>query len=343
MMTMKHAVYAALGAALFASPVAANEGDTINAIKERGELVCGTSTGTAIGLSTLDDAGKWSGLEVDYCRAVAAALLGDADKVRFVPLEFKNAFAALQSSSVDLLARAATWTYARDTELKFDWAGVYMYDGQGFLVKKDLGVSKLAELDGASICVSAGTTTELNLADYFRTHSLGYTPIVANSREQNLANLEAGRCDAYTNERGGLAASRLGLVQPDDYVILPEVISKEPLGPIVRQNDPQFRDVAAWTLHALVAAEELGITQENVVGLAESSQNPEIQRLLGKTSDFGAKLGLSNDWAVSVISAVGNYGEIFERHLGEGSPVKLDRGLNTLWTQGGLLYAPPIR
>jgi general L-amino acid transport system substrate-binding protein len=342
-MNIKHAACAALGIGLLASPAAASEGETINAIKQRGEVVCGTSTGTAIGLSTLDNAGKWSGLEVDYCRAVAAALLGDADKVRFAPLEFKNAFAALQSGSVDLLARAATWTYTRDTELKFDWVGVYMYDGQGFLVKKDLGVTKLAELDGASICVSAGTTTELNLADYFRTHSLGYTPIVANSREQNLANLESGRCDAYTNERGGLAASRLGLGEPDDYVILPEIISKEPLGPIVRQNDPLFRDVAAWTLHALVAAEEFGITQENVSASAEASQNPEIQRLLGKTGDFGAKLGLSNDWAVTVISAVGNYGEIFERHLGAGSPVKLDRGLNTLWTDGGLLYAPPIR
>ena len=343
MTTMKHAVCAVLGIALLAGPAAAEEGATIKAIKERGELVCGTSTGTAIGLSTLDDAGKWSGLEVDYCRAVAAALLGDAAKVRFAPLEFKNAFAALQSGSVDLLARAATWTYTRDTEMKFDWVGVYMYDGQGFLVKKNLGVSKLAELDGASICVSAGTTTELNLADYFRTHSLAYTPIVANSREQNLANLEVGRCDAYTNERGGLAASRLGLGQPDDYMILPEIISKEPLGPIVRQNDSQFRDVAAWTLHALVAAEEFGITQENAAALAESSENPEIQRLLGKTGDFGGKLGLANDWAVAAISAVGNYGEVFERHLGEGSPVKLDRGLNRLWTQGGLLYAPPIR
>src|SRR3546814_744411 len=201
MTTIKHAICATLGLAIFASPAVADEGETIGAIKERGELVCGTSTGTAIGLSTLDDSGKWTGLEVDYCRAVAAALLGDADKVRFVPLEFKNAFAALQSGSVDMLARAATWTYSRDTELKFDWVGVYMYDGQGFLVKKGLGVSELAELDGASICVSAGTTTELNLADYFRTHNLAYTPIVANSREQNLANLEAGRCDAYTNER----------------------------------------------------------------------------------------------------------------------------------------------
>lgn len=280
---------------------------------------------------------------MDYCRAVAAALFGDPTKVRFAPLEFKNAFAALQSGSVDMLARAATWTFSRDTEMKFDFAGIYMYDGQGFLVKKSLGVTKLADLGGASICVSAGTTTELNLSDYFRTNQLEYTPIVANSREQNLANLEAGRCDAYTNERGGLAASRLGLGEPDAYVILDEIISKEPLGPIVQQDDPAFHDIAAWTLFALIAAEEYGITAANAAELAASSANPEVQRLLGKTGDFGAKLGLANDWAVKVISSVGNYGEIFDRNLGNGSPVKLVRGLNELWTKGGLLYAPPVR
>lgn len=342
-MTMRYAICTLLGAGLLAAPAVASEGETVDAIMARGEVLCGTSTGTAIGLSTLDDAGEWSGLEVDYCRALAAALLGDATKVRFVPLEFKNAFAALQSGSVDLLARAATWTFTRDTEMKFDWAGIYMYDGQGFMVRQDLGVAELADLDGAAICVSAGTTTELNLADYFRTNGLDYTPIVANSREQNLANLEAGRCDAYSNERGGLAASRLGLRNPEEYVILPEIISKEPLGPIVRQDDAVFRDVAAWTLNALIAAEEFGITQDNVAELAVFSENPEIQRLLGTTGDFGAKLGLANDWAVTAIAAVGNYGEIFHRHLGDGSPVGLDRGLNALWTDGGLLYTPPIR
>ncbi|AWC23164.1 amino acid ABC transporter substrate-binding protein [Aminobacter sp. P9b] len=339
----RHAFWGLVGLGILATPALAGEGDRVNAIKSRGELVCGTSTGTTIGLSTLDASGKWAGLEIDYCRAVAAAMFGDATKVKFAPLEFKNAFAALQSGSVDMLARAAAWTYSRDTEMKFDYAGVYMYDGQGFLVKKSLGVSKLAELGGASVCVSAGTTSELNLSDYFRSNGLEYTPIVANSREQNLANLEAGRCDAYTNERGGLAASRLGLGAPDDYVILEEIISKEPLGPIVQQDDPAFRDIASWTLFTLIAAEEKGITSANVAEMAASSENPEIQRMLGKTGDFGAKLGLANDWVVKVISSVGNYGEIFDRNLGNGSPVKLARGQNELWSNGGLLYAPPVR
>jgi general L-amino acid transport system substrate-binding protein len=333
-------------AALSLAPLAnsyAAEGDTVNAIKQRGMLSCGTSTGTSVGLSTLDDKGDWKGLEIDYCRALAAALLGDVTKVKFVPLEFKNAFAALQSSSVDVLARAATWTYTRDTEMRFDFAGIYMYDGQGFLVSKKLGVKSAKDLNGASICVSGGTTTELNLADYFRTNRLRYTPIVANSREQHQANLEAGRCDAYTNERGGLAASRTALKNPDDYVILPEVISKEPLGPIVRQEDPRFKDIAAWTLNLLIAAEEHGITAANVAEAVEGSTNPEIQRMLGKTGEFGSKLGLANGWAVTVIKAVGNYGEMFERNLGSQSPVKLDRGQNRLWSDGGLLYAPPFR
>ncbi len=339
----KHMLWGIVGLSVMATSALAGEGDRVKAVKERGELICGTSTGTTIGLSTLDASGKWTGLEVDYCRAVAAALFGDAEKVKFAPLEFKNAFAALQSGSVDMLARAAAWTYTRDTEMKFDYAGVYMYDGQGFLVKKSLGVSKIADLSGASVCVSAGTTTELNLSDYFRSNKLEYTPIVTNSREQNLANLEAGRCDAYTNERGGLAASRLGLSAPDDYVILEEIIAKEPLGPIVQQDDPAFRDIAAWTLNTLINAEEKGITSANVAELAASSENPEIQRMLGKTGDFGAKLGLANDWVVKVISQVGNYGEIFDRNLGEGSPVKLARGQNELWSNGGLLYAPPVR
>jgi general L-amino acid transport system substrate-binding protein len=294
-------------------------------------------------MSTLDDQGNWNGLEVDFCRAVAAAILGDGDSVRFTPLEFKNAFAALQSGSVDMLARSATWTFSRDSELQFDWAGVYIYDGQGFLVRKDLGVASIAELDGASICVTGGTTTELNMADFFRANGLDYTPIVANGREQHYANLEARRCDAYTNERGGLAASRLALSEPDDYMILDQIISKEPLGPIVRQDDPLFRDIAAWTLNVLVSAEEFGVTQANVARMAQNPENPEVGRMLGATGDFGAKLGLANDWAVKVVAAGGNYGEIFDRNLGAGSPVGLARGFNALWRDGGLMYSPPIR
>ncbi len=341
-MKMK-SIYTFLSITLLASPVVAQGTPTVDAIKARGALICGVSTGTSIGMSTLDDVGKWAGLEVDYCRAVAAAILGDGDKVRFTPLEFKNAFAALQSSSVDILARSATWTFTRDSELKFDYAGVYIYDGQGFLVRKDSGISDVSELDGASICVLGGTTTELNLADYFRSNGLSYKPINGSSREQLVANLEAGRCDSLTNERGGLAATRLAFGNPDDFVVLDEIISKEPLGPIVRQDDPLFRDIASWSLKILISAEELGITQGNVKDMAGNSTNPEVGRILGKTGEFGAKLGLENDWAVTVIAAVGNYGEIFDRNLGAGSPVKLERGVNALWTNGGLMYSPPVR
>lgn len=332
-----------LGAVTSTASTYAAEEATLNAIKQRGEVTCGVSTGATVGMSTLDDKGNWAGLEVDFCRALATAILGSPEKVKFVPLEFKNAFAALSSSSVDLLARSATWTYSRDAEMKLEWPIVYIYDGQGFLVRKALGVKSSKELDGASICVSGGTTTELNLADYFRTNNLKYTPIVANSREQNLANLEAGRCDAYSNERGGLAANRAALPKADEYVVLPDVISKEPLGPVVRQDDPKFRDIVAWTFYAWVLAEEFGITKANVADEAANSKNPEVQRLLGKTGDFGAKLGLANDWAARVIATTGNYGEIYERNLGTGSKVNLTRGQNELWSKGGLLYAPPMR
>jgi general L-amino acid transport system substrate-binding protein len=343
-MNAKQSALAALFAATVSSASAlAAEGDILQAIKQRGDVVCGVSTGLNIGMSTIDEKGNWAGLEAEFCRAIAVAILGDAERVKFVPLEFKNAFAALTSGSVDLLARSATWTYTRDTEMKFEWPVVYMYDGQGFLVRKSLGVKNAKELNGATICVSAGTTTELNLADYFRANSLKYTPIVASGREQNLANLEAGRCDAYSNERGGLAANRAALPKADEYVVLPDVISKEPLGPVVRQDDPKFRDVVAWTFYAMVLAEEFGITKDNVVDQAANAKHPEIQRLLGKTGEFGAKLGLPNDWAVKVISITGNYGELYERNLGLDSKVKLVRGQNELWSKGGLIYAPPMR
>ena len=343
-MTLASKVVCAVGMlASTATAGIAGDGDTIKAIKQRGEIVCGVSPGLNVGMSTLDDKGNWAGLEVEFCRALAAATLASPERVKFVPLDFKNAFAALTSSSVDLLARSASWTYARDTEMRLEWPVVYMYDGQGFLVRKALGVKSAKELNGASICVSAGTTTELNLADYFRANNLKFTPIVSAGREQNLANLESGRCDAYSNERGGLAANRAALPKPDDYVVLPDVISKEPLGPVVRQDDPHFRDVVAWTFYALVLAEEFGITKANAADHAAKAANPEVQRLLGKTGDFGAKLGLSNDWAVKVIATAGNYGEVYEHNLGSGSRVNLSRGLNELWSKGGLIYAPPMR
>ena len=325
------------------SSASAAEGDTVKAVRSRGSLNCGTSTGTSVGLSTLDDRGEWRGFEVDFCRAVAAALLGDATKVVFSPLEFRNVFAALQGGKVDLVGSGATWTYTRDSELQLDFPGVYLFDGQGFMVAKKLGIKSAEELGGASICVTGGSTTELNLADWFRSRKLAYTPIVSTNREQNQSNLEAGRCDAYTNERGGLAASRLALKNPDDFVVLPDVISKEPTSPVIRQDDARFRDVVAWTLNLLITAEELGLTQANVKDASTSDNRPEVQRLLGRTGEYGAKLGLSNDWAVTVITAVGNYGEVFERNLGSGSKVKLERGLNRLWSKGGLLYSPPFR
>ncbi|WP_052341179.1 amino acid ABC transporter substrate-binding protein [Salinarimonas rosea] len=324
-------------------PVAAQAGPTLDAVKARGVLNCGVSTGTSIGKSTLDDSGNWTGFEADFCRAVAAAILGDATAVEFVPLEFKNAFASLQSGSVDMLARSATWTLSRDAELGFEWAGVYLYDGQGFLVSKASGVTSAEQLDGASICVTSGTTTELNLADYFRTKGMSYTPITVGSPDQSIANLEAGRCDAYTNEVGGLASYRLGLSDPAAYTILPDVISKEPLGPVVRQDDPQFEDVVEWTLYALVIAEEFGLTKDGVAQAAATTQRPEMRRFLGAEGEFGAKLGLPNDWAVKVIQATGNYGELFERTLGSQSDAGIARGVNRLWSEGGLLYAPPVR
>ncbi|WP_342363777.1 amino acid ABC transporter substrate-binding protein [Terrarubrum flagellatum] len=340
--TSKSALLGLCAILAWASPGVAQT-DTVGAIKSRGDLICGTSTGGSPGLSTLDDKGAWAGLEVDYCRALAAAILGNPDRVKFAPLEFKNAFAALTSGSVDLLARTATWTFTRDVELRFDWPVVYLHDGQGFMVRKSLGVKAAKDLDGASICVTGGSTTELNLADFFRAHKLKYIPIVASGREQNIANLEANRCDAYSNERGGLAANRSALPKPDDYVILPDVVSKEPTGPVVRQDDARFRDIVAWTFYALVIAEEFGVTRANVIEQASGSDNPEVQRLLGKTGEFGSKLGLANDWAVKVISAAGNYGEIYNRNLGADSRIKLARGQNELWKNGGLIYAPPMR
>ncbi|MEN5084561.1 amino acid ABC transporter substrate-binding protein [Bosea sp. TWI1241] len=328
---------------LAATTAQADSGATQKAIAARGAVNCGVSSGVQTGMSTLDSNAKWSGFEVDFCRAVAAAVLGDAEKVKYVPLEIKTAFATLQSGGIDLLARTATHTFIRDVELNVAWPGVYLYDSQGFLAKKSLGVKSAKELEGASICVSAGSNYELNLADFFRKNGMKFTPVTANTRDQNEKNLASGRCDVYANVLSALAGAVSKLGNPDEWVVLPELISMEPIGPVVRKDDSRFRDIVAWTLNALVAAEELGITQANVEQMKASSTSPEVQRLLGTTGDFGAKLGLDNAWAFNAVKAVGNYGEMFDRNLGAKSPIKLQRGLNNLWNAQGLMSAPLLR
>ncbi len=312
---------------------------TIDAIKARGTLNCGVGTGTP-GFSNPDDKGVWTGFDVDYCRAVAAVLFNDPSKVTYKPTSAKDRFPALQSGEVDLLSRTTTWTLSRD--VGFVFAGVMYYDGQGFIVKKSLGLKSVKELKGATICVQTGTTTELNLADYFRTNNLDYKSVVFEKPDESVSAYESGRCDAYTTDQSGLFSQRLKMKTPDDNVILPEIISKEPLGPLVRQGDFQWFTLTKWVYYALINAEELGITQKNVDEMLNSA-NPEIKRVLGKDGDFGKSLGVDNDWIVRIVKAVGNYGEIYERTLGEGSALKIPRGHNRLWSKGGLQYAPPIR
>ncbi|SDE05658.1 amino acid ABC transporter substrate-binding protein [Rhodospira trueperi] len=315
--------------------------ETLDAVKARGELVCGVSTGLP-GFSNPDEDGNWSGIDVDVCRAVAAAVLGDADAVKFVPLTAKERFTALQSGEIDMLSRNTTWTLTRDTSLGLNFAGVNYYDGQGFLVKKDLGVSSATELDGASVCIQAGTTTELNLADYFRFQGMEYSPVVFDTSDQTVQGFASGRCDVLTSDQSQLYALRTKLDNPDSAVVLPEVISKEPLGPVVRQGDDQWFNIVKWSLFAQVNAEELGVTSENLEEMMDSD-NPSIQRLVGTDGDMGEKLGLSADWAANIVAQVGNYGEMFERNVGMDTPLAISRGLNALWTNGGIQYAPPIR
>ena len=327
----------AAGAGLASSARAA----TLDEVKSRGELRCGVNIGLA-GFSAPDDKGEWRGLDVDFCRAVASAIFGDASKVKFVPLSAKERFTALQSGEIDLLSRNTTWTMSRDTEQGLNFVGITYYDGQGFLVKKALGLTSVAQLAGASICMQTGTTNELNVADYFRTRGLSFNPVVFEKNEEAITAYNLGRCDAYTTDSSGLYAQRIKLADPDANVVLPEVISKEPLGPVVRQGDEQWANLVQWTLFAWLNAEELGIKQGNVDQML-GSPNPEVRRLLGVEGDFGKGIGLSNDWAHAIIKNVGNYGESFERNLGKGSRLNIARGLNRLWTDGGLHYAPPIR
>lgn len=318
----------------------ANAG-TLDDVKAKGHIDCGVTTGLA-GFAAPNDAGEWTGFDVDFCRAMAAAVLGDPQKVKFTPTTGKTRFPALQSGEVDVLARNTTWTFSRDTDLGFEFVGVNYYDGQGFMVKADLGVKSALELDGASVCIQTGTTTELNLADYFRANNMSFTPIVIEDNAEARQNYESGACDVYTTDRSGLAATRVVLANPDEHVVLPEIISKEPLGPLVRHGDNQWGDIARWTLNALVTAEELGVTQGNVEQM-KGSNNPEIRRLLGSEGDLGAMIGLDAEWAARALSAVGNYSEVYEKHIGPNTPLGLARGVNALWTKGGILYSAPFR
>lgn len=327
-------------AALLAGTVGAA---TLDEVKARGELNCGVSTGLA-GFALTDANGNWIGFDVALCRAVAAAVLGDATKVNFVPTTGLTRLTALASGEVDMLSRNTTWTLARDTESKFDFAGINYYDGQGFMVPKSLGVSSAKELNSAKICIQTGTTSELNLADYFKVNNMTYTPIAIETNAEGVQKYLAGDCDAYTSDASGLAATRAALADPENHIILPEIISKEPLGPAVRHGDNAWGDIVRWTLNALIAAEEYGVTSTNIEEQAASSTNPEVQRLLGSSEEnLGAMMGLDKLWARRAIAASGNYGEIFAANIGEATPIGLARGLNAQWTQGGLLYAPPFR
>lgn len=312
---------------------------TIDAIKARGFVQCGAN-GTVAGFGLPNAQGVWSGLDVDVCRAVAAAVLGDASKVRYTALTAQQRFTALQSGEVDLLVRNTTWTLSRDVSLGLTFTGVNFYDGQGFIVKKSAGIKSAKELDGATICVQPGTTTELNLADYFRANKLKFTPVVIERLEENIAAYLAGRCDSFTTDVSGLASIRASNVPvPADHVILPEVISKEPLGPSVRKGDQRWADVVRWTFYAMLDAEELGLTSANIDSML-SSTNPAIQRFVGATGGFGAMMGLDNKWSYNIIKQVGNYAESYQRNI---VPLGIERGVNRLWTQGGLMYNPPIR
>jgi general L-amino acid transport system substrate-binding protein len=338
---MKHAFTAIGCAAVLGLSISTAAAQTLNTVKQRGVLHCGSNTGLA-GFGLPDAQGNWKGLDVDFCRAVAAVIFNDPNKVKFVPLTGKDRFTALQSGDVDLLARNTTWTSSRDTSLGLSWTGINYYDGQGFIVRKALKVKSALELDGAAVCVGQGTTTELNLADYFRANKMRLKTVTYASNDDVVKAYEAGRCDAFTTDASGLYGERLRFAKPDDHMILPEIISKEPLGPSVRHGDDQWFDIVKWVHYAMLTAEELGVTSKNV-DEALKSENPDVKRLVGTEGNYGEQLGLTKDWAYRIIKQVGNYGESFERNLGDGSPLKIARGLNGLWNKGGLQYAPPIR
>ncbi|WP_111734810.1 amino acid ABC transporter substrate-binding protein [Roseovarius amoyensis] len=339
---MKRSVFiGALSLAGLAAGAAA--AGTLDDVKARGKLNCGVTTGL-VGFAAPDANGVWGGFDVAVCRAVAAAVLGDATAVEFVPTTGKTRFTALASGEIDMLARNTTWTFSRDVDLKFEFIGVNYYDGQGFMVPASLGVTSAKELDGATVCIQTGTTTELNLADFFRKNNMSYEPVPIETNAEGQQQYLAGACDTYTTDRSGLASTRAAFENPKDHVILPETVSKEPLGPLVRHGDNEWGDVVRWTLNALIAAEEYGVTSANIADMAAAAgDNPEVNRMLGTEGNLGEMLGLDGQWAVRAISAGGNYGEIFEKNIGENTPIGLARGLNAQYTDGGLLYSPPFR
>ena len=316
---------------------------TMDDVKARGTLNCGVTTGL-VGFAAPDANGEWQGFDVGVCRAVAAAVLGDPKAVEFVPTTGKTRFTALASGEIDMLARNTTWTFSRDVDLKFEFTGINYYDGQGFMVPKDLGVGSAKDLDGATVCIQTGTTTELNLADFFRSNNISYEPVPIETNSEAQQQYLAGACDVYTTDASGLAATRATFEDPTAHVVLPEIVSKEPLGPLVRHGDHDWGDVVRWSLNALIAAEELGVTSANIAELsAAPTNNPEVNRLLGTEGNLGEMLGLDAEWAKRAIMVGGNYGELFEKNIGENTPIGLARGLNAQWKNGGLIYTPPFR
>ena len=329
---------AAAAVALSAGAAAAG---TLDDVKAKGYLDCGVSTGVP-GFEYTNKDGVWEGFDVAVCRAVAAAVLGDPMAVKFKPTTGKTRFTALASGEVDMLARVTTWTFSRDVDLKFEFTGVNYYDGQGFMIRKDMGVTSAKELDGATVCIQTGTTTELNLADFFRSNNISYEPVPIETNAEAQQQYLAGACDVYTTDASGLAATRATFEDPAAHVVLPEIISKEPLGPLVRHGDSDWGDIIRWTLNALITAEELGVTSANISELAGGTDNPEVNRLLGSEGTLGEMLGLDAEWAQRALAG-GNYGELFEKNIGENTPIGLARGLNAQWTDGGLIYSPPCR
>lgn len=330
-----------LGLSCLAMPAAVAQAGTLDTVKARGQLFCGTSPGVP-GFSLPDSQGHWSGLDVDLCRAVAAAIFDDATKVRYTPLNPKDRFSALQSGEIDVLSRQTTWTLSRDTTLGMHFSPITYYDGQALMVRKSLQVTSAKQLDGASVCIQGGTTTELNIADFYRKNNMKYAPVSFGSGDEAVQAFTSGRCDVFTTDASALFAYRLKAPNPDDFIVLPEMISKEPLGPAVRSNDEQWANVVRWVHYAMVNAEEFGITTANVAEQLKSD-NPDVKRLLGTEGKLGEGLGLSADWAYRIVKHVGNYGESFNRNVGPNSRLAIPRGLNDLWTKGGLQYAPPVR